>query len=1101
MMGVNEVLATVGPAAIAAGAAALVGKQGVEQMATRLQSIDVVSEALGGAFHQTAGGYIGAGQSLQNYQNAYGGGMYEMGGAAINMLRSSSGPFLQQGGNTIAMIDRGLADMQANFQARGTAGQLAAVTSGGTDYLRQFGDIGANIGNTFLGLAPHLPGVGGDYISTLEGITGGLSSGIGFLNRNHMGDVLGALMAGEAGWRVGTPLVGLAGRGLGGLGSLAARMGLGLASSEGFAGTGLAGALGGAGDALAAVGGPEVAAAALSAFLGSKLYSSMPGYEQRQVGGLQAGVNNAGFSAAWQPLAHAIVTTTGLGISAAQTRASQEGIGATETYGELGRFGPMGQTSADIYKNAAAGFTQQMGDLTAAGPQLVAALHKAGLKSVSMGDAFQIAQNALLDMGHAFGPDGKLNKQAIQMVDNYVAGLAPMTRSGGAFGAAVSAQTIMSSSAMKSLSQVNQSMDSMTQIMTGGPAGMATLFGMLGGTPTTTTHGGLRLSAPPAMQSMAQALTSFSSVGGASAWNTFAGSQGLVAAEQQNLDQLRTALTLGAIGQKGAAGLAGFQLQQMLPLAKKSPAALAMLMQQGSQMGIGGYYDPSKSQGQNYENEVKAFSKIADSAKQADQATNSMVVKLSNLPAVAKQFTQGTGADIQSQQIAKAAQDAVAIKSGINVKVNANDLVSQLKAAGVQGAAALKASLDAVLAQAGIGKAQRIKIEAQVQGISQVQDLKNEIAQLHDKEVTAKAHGDSSEVRALNAQIAELHDKLVTITTDIVTVRMTSANNPYAGGISGRMSTGGMVPGVGSGDHVPALLEPGEAIVPRYLVPLVAPILRSHHVPGFAAGGIVPAGSLAGVNAQLSSEWKILDQMYASNAAKAQIDAFWKDILDPLYKAKDAFKGMAQHAATAANATTKAASATAKAATALEGKFATAMNYARSVSANVMSGANITGLDLTQGTVAQGLQGYLASITAFRTDLAALTKGHLNKDLLKQLIAAGPVTGDQYAQSILQGGGIGMVNKLWSQIGVAAHGLGAQAAGSIYGQTIAPNLRSGTVTSNNIVINVSAPGGAAGNLPLTPAQIKTITEEIQAKLLQQAKRNRQTGLKLKGYGA
>ena len=65
------------------------------------------------------------------------------------------------------------------------------------------------------------------------------------------------------------------------------------------------------------------------------------------------------------------------------------------------------------------------------------------------------------------------------------------------------------------------------------------------------------------------------------------------------------------------------------------------------------------------------------------------------------------------------------------------------------------------------------------------------------------------------------------------------------------MQTGGMVPGSGHGDIIPAMLEPGEAIIPRYLVPLIAPILAAHRVPGFggmpqssashfAAGGIVP---------------------------------------------------------------------------------------------------------------------------------------------------------------------------------------------------------------------------------------------------------------------
>ena len=57
-----------------------------------------------------------------------------------------------------------------------------------------------------------------------------------------------------------------------------------------------------------------------------------------------------------------------------------------------------------------------------------------------------------------------------------------MTKSGGAFNAAIDAQQIMASPAMKNLSGINQAMDSMTQIMSGGPAGMAGLFGsMLGG--------------------------------------------------------------------------------------------------------------------------------------------------------------------------------------------------------------------------------------------------------------------------------------------------------------------------------------------------------------------------------------------------------------------------------------------------------------------------------------------------------------------------------------------------------------------------------------------------------------------------------------------
>src|SRR6185312_9894188 len=97
------------------------------------------------------------------------------------------------------------------------------------------------------------------------------------------------------------------------------------------------------------------------------------------------------------------------------------------------------------------------------------------------------------------------------------------------------------------------------------------------------------------------------------------------------------------------------------------------------------------------------------------------------------------------------------IKGGINVKANVSDLVGQLKAAGVQGGAALKASLDAVLAQAGVGKAERIKIEAQVTGLGQIQ---SQLAALKDKQVHAKINVDgAAQLRSLESQIAALKGK------------------------------------------------------------------------------------------------------------------------------------------------------------------------------------------------------------------------------------------------------------------------------------------------------------------------------------------------------
>jgi TP901 family phage tail tape measure protein len=48
------------------------------------------------------------------------------------------------------------------------------------------------------------------------------------------------------------------------------------------------------------------------------------------------------------------------------------------------------------------------------------------------------------------------------------------------------------------------------------------------------------------------------------------------------------------------------------------------------------------------------------------------------------------------------------------------------------------------------------------------------------------------------------------------------------------------VPGYGGGDtYGPIMVERGETIVPKYLTPAVAPLMKAHKVPGFATGGLV----------------------------------------------------------------------------------------------------------------------------------------------------------------------------------------------------------------------------------------------------------------------
>jgi hypothetical protein len=76
----------------------------------------------------------------------------------------------------------------------------------------------------------------------------------------------------------------------------------------------------------------------------------------------------------------------------------------------------------------------------------------------------------------------------------------------------------------------------------------------------------------------------------------------------------------------------------------------------------------------------------------------------------------------------------------------------------------------------------------------------------------------------------------------------TAATHKIAQG-PGPFAAGGRVPGAGNSDSFPAMLTPGEAVVPKRLVPAVAPFLHANQVPGFAAGGLAGGyhGDVAGL--------------------------------------------------------------------------------------------------------------------------------------------------------------------------------------------------------------------------------------------------------------
>lgn len=86
----------------------------------------------------------------------------------------------------------------------------------------------------------------------------------------------------------------------------------------------------------------------------------------------------------------------------------------------------------------------------------------------------------------------------------------------------------------------------------------------------------------------------------------------------------------------------------------------------------------------------------------------------------------------------------------------------------------------------------------------------------------------------INRDWQDLHGKHVALTFGLDLPAGVSFPSRH---IKGR-AAGWRVPGYGGGDRWPALLEGGEAVVPKHLTPAVAPFLGAHKVPGFAAGGL-----------------------------------------------------------------------------------------------------------------------------------------------------------------------------------------------------------------------------------------------------------------------
>ena len=1068
MMATNEILSTVGPAVVAGAAAAAVGMEGAQTAYGRMSAVNAVGQSLGPALGQTPGQFLGLGNTLQKAQTQADPMVWSLMGAAKNSMLAGGmgGAFSQMGMNTISMVDAFAGKVTAAFQ-KGAGNQITGLVSQGTNYLKQFGDIAGNIGQTFLHVAPVLPGVGGDLLSTLQGATRALSVVTGAVPPS----LLGMGLAAEAGARYGPGLVGSVGNYLGrapgrilgitaGTAATAADVAAGRAAAVGdtMAGTGVAGALGATGPLQLA------AAAALAYGVGKVATAQTP--RQQWIGQLQSQANQANLSQSFGDLLSNIGQfgnssggPQGLSPGSAmwQGAVSEFGHGniiggAREQWqGFLSALGlaPGARTDAGSSNVAMQNAAKQFNDLLAAGP----AMQKM-LGGGSMSNAYNMADMAGITASQLqqIASGTPAQKAAIKaQLENAQAGYTMMASSPGVYGANVNAVQAMKGLSGTQLGTVNSAWDQVLQNATAGTAGAAGFAGglqnfqQLGGSLKALQEQAAVAKLTPSGLStsnaaIAKALTGFASPAAQAAWAAYSSpsttNPGLIQQAGSMGDWMRTAMTVsgGKVGQGDFNQVLGYQAKSLLPYAKSSPAALAQLGVLSQEMG-GPAYDPLKTQAQNY----KAISKSIDTAAGSAQQYNAAVNKATIATAGVSQQALNFGSTMKqnaysalaggSTSLPKIAQDRQSFLDAFpgGGKISPSALADAKALA--KDFASVQASpkdIGAIVPQMLQGKGLTPGTIGAITGKIQQQTITytSKVEPPHmpaapkppavdyttrvQKPVAPPAPkgGAVDYPSKVEKPVAPPAPKGGTVV--YTSVVLPPGGGPAAGGAVGGgnmrltgMASGGLVPGTGSGDIVPAMLTPGEVVIPRSLVSQLAPFLAAHGVPGFgspagsgshfAAGGLVGGGtSLAQITAQISAVWQQIDALYAaektaSGAAlaqmKSQVRNLYSSQLDPLYAQKDALKSGG--ASTATQAAAQKAAGTfvtsvsgeiakamdtpaggAKIAQSLISQIGTAMNYARGVSASTQSGLNLGGMTAGvgggdfAGVAAPGSPGY-----------------------------------------------------------------------------------------------------------------------------------------------
>jgi hypothetical protein len=867
VMGSMELAAVAVPALVAFGAAADVGLQGAVETGQRLESVYTVTESLGGAFNTTGGEALGLKGNLQAAQNAADPEIWELLGAAINGVKDTSGSFVQMGTQVIGTLDRFAAAVDVEL-AGAFGGQLTGLMKEGATDLTEFGQVLGNVGHLIANLASEMPGLAEVLLKLLSGTTGFAAALIG-----AAGPLTTFAMGVEESWRWG----GLLSNMLGSVTTKASGFGLSLAtgleslsnfgrdaedSEEALTGW-RAAAAGASEGALGLAGGLESAGAVLSGPWGWVIIGAAAGLTllimriseaksaaQQFVSGLEQAINGANVTQGFSDIT--------AGLTAVQTKLTETGEAAKTTgtlvtasgssFKGLDSSVSTAVQAVNTYKTAQTQLTGQAADVIAAGAEISS---KWGL---SVPAAFSAADNAGLKVGTMFNSQGQLTKVALQQIQNYIQGLQIMSGNSSALGNNINAVNYQLGLQGSQVSKLNSAWDNFMSVVTGGTAAWASLsddLQQLGNT-ASTVGGKIQAFTGTSVQGMQQIGQSLKSFGGTSAqvWQNFD-----AALTQANTvtDWWRTSAASGATNSKQLTEAIATTTAQFVPYVGSSKAALAETMALAQEAG-GPAYNASKSLAQNYQTLKTWTDQNAVSQSKYNTLLGNATAQLSNVSQAAQQFSQTLQSDVAQAVAAGSVNLNQVTKDTQNFTTALQHNQPQSKA--------VTTDIDQMAGQfyhSGMNAQSAASLIYQLgidQGLTknQAQGLAGEMTTAMNNIHGAgnAAHSTSGNMDGLEGSMhgaAGAAYQLAMNINDIpnsknvyVNVQEALTGTVGAGGILPTLSghaAGYRVPGYGGGDVHPAMLEGGEAVVPKHLTPTVAPFLKAHGVPGFEGGGIM----------------------------------------------------------------------------------------------------------------------------------------------------------------------------------------------------------------------------------------------------------------------